>query len=1422
MNTTQYSIQMSSQINKTHSDTIQENIYKAKSTIIKKNKVKLNVKRYYECRLLEFNALDSDEINLEENDNESDESDNEVYSEKKKYVKRAFNIQMFGIDENGRKYSVTAINYCPFFYIKVGEDWNEKKKFELLSYIIDKLPNRNKAGEIKDMNIVKSKKLYGFDNEKLHNFVIIRFTTMSCYYTVKKLWYSSSSSTSCDLLFNNEALSLYEGHIPPLIRMFHINDISPSGWIKILRTDAYEFKGNSKKTTCDYELAVDYNKIESHRNKETPVPYKICSFDIEANSSHGDFPLPVKTYKKLCDQFLELFESIYFKKYNEKHSLINSQENVDDLFNKTTIQLYLELAITKALYHADNFNKKYANKLKNEDTLLKIQLNSVYLKYDVSGIEQSKMNKLKELFNDYIHLFIDKVYLKHKFDSFDNYSNISTHAFDAILKNSDINLGYEKNDDSKITLVNYFKDIKKSYSGNYNDDGEDAEDAEDATCDCEENIDNLDNIEDTKTKQNQAQKPKQRKKIKIIEKITSSIKYDTKQYTLKLDDPQELMHLLDTILNSTLPKVDGDKVTFIGSTFRINGQEKPYLNNCLVLGDCDKVDGSVIQPCPDEKTLLVEWTRLIQKENPDIIIGYNIFGFDYVFMFNRAVENGVDTEFLKLSRNKNESAGKMDYNTKKVNLHQLSIKIASGEYNLYYPQMNGRLQIDLLNYFRRDFNLEMYKLDFTAGYFISDKIKSIEYDTSLNKTKVTSKNLIGLENNSYIKIKETSHSDNYYNDGAKFIVSGLNVSEGCFYLDGKVSPNMKTKVSWCLSKDDVTPQEIFQFTNEGPAKKAIVAKYCIQDCNLVHELLKKIDVITGFVEMANICSVPLSFIVLRGQGIKLTSYVSKKCREKNTLMPTLNKNKTGEGYEGAIVLEPKTNLYLDDPVACVDYSSLYPSSMISENLCHSSKVWTKTYNLKNELIAFSGETDENCNFIYDNLPNMKYVDVEFDTYRYHRKTPKSAAVKIKSGKKVCRFAQYQDKKAILPSVLEELLFQRNATKKLMAKETDPFMKNIYDKRQLSIKVTANSIYGQTGAAVGDFFEPDVAASTTSTGRKLLTYAKRVIEEVYGDNVCETKSHGKVKTRAEYIYGDTDSVFFCFNLQEMDGTPIKGQKALEITIELAKEAGHMATKFLKKPHDLEYEKTFLPFCLLSKKRYVGMLYEDDPAPGACYRKSMGIVLKRRDNAPIVKDVYGGIIDILMKEKSIDKSLDYLNTMLMNMYDGKVALDKLIITKSLRGHYANPNQIAHKVLADRITLRDPGNKPNAGDRIPFVYIESKYKNTLQGDKIELPDYVVQHNLKIDYAHYITNQIMKPILQLYSLVLEKLPAVKTKRTLIQKIEREIETYSHLEHDKYIEKRESIRCKYVQKYLFDDVISLLKVKKSGNKTITSMFNKK
>ena len=213
--------------------------------------------------------------------------------------------------------------------------------------------------------------------------------------------------------------------------------------------------------------------------------------------------------------------------------------------------------------------------------------------------------------------------------------------------------------------------------------------------------------------------------------------------------------------------------------------------------------------------------------------------------------------------------------------------------------------------------------------------------------------------------------------------------------------------------------------------------------------------------------------------------------------------------------------------------------------------------------------------------------------------------------------------------------------------------------------------------------------------------------------------------------------------------------------------------------------------MAKKKYVGMLYEHDTEK--CALKFMGIVMKRRDNAKIVKDVYGGVIDILMKERDIVKSIDFVKKMLRSLVDGQIPIDKLIITKSLRSGYKKPLQMAHKVLADRIGKRDAGNKPKPGDRVRFVFVQTekvKKVKQLQGDKIETPEYIKEHKLQPDYAHYITNQIMKPLQQLFALILEDIPGFNKKE------------YAELSKDKEDKKVDIVRNKEVKKLVFSEFI--------------------
>ena len=196
---------------------------------------------------------------------------------------------------------------------------------------------------------------------------------------------------------------------------------------------------------------------------------------------------------------------------------------------------------------------------------------------------------------------------------------------------------------------------------------------------------------------------------------------------------------------------------------------------------------------------------------------------------------------------------------------------------------------------------------------------------------------------------------------------------------------------------------------------------------------------------------------------------------------------------------------------------------------------------------------------------------------------------------------------------------------------------------------------------------------------------------------------------------------------------------------------------------------------------------------------------------------------MKKQNIQEAVDFLKSCLQNIVEEKYSMDKLIITKSLRSGYKNPQSIAHKVLADRITARDPGNKLGPGDRIPFVYIASLNKKALQGEKIETPSFILDNGLKIDYSFYITNQIMKPVQQVFALVLEKMWESKNKFGKIKSFAKDVEILrKNTEESKFQDKLEQMKNKEVKILLFDEYLRETNNEKQGLQSLTKFLIKK
>ena len=181
---------------------------------------------------------------------------------------KEFLIQMFGINEKGDTVAIFVTGYTPFFYIKVGDNWTNATITGLAGQIRTDM-GKYYSDSIVSVKLIDKKTLYGFDGGKNHKFVLIKFKTEAAMRKAKGLWYLSKTTKEGGYKrtlkeegyeYGGVGTTLYEAQIPPLLRMFHIRQISPSGWIA-LPENSY-LKHKTKTTYCDYEYTINYDDIK--------------------------------------------------------------------------------------------------------------------------------------------------------------------------------------------------------------------------------------------------------------------------------------------------------------------------------------------------------------------------------------------------------------------------------------------------------------------------------------------------------------------------------------------------------------------------------------------------------------------------------------------------------------------------------------------------------------------------------------------------------------------------------------------------------------------------------------------------------------------------------------------------------------------------------------------------------------------------------------------------------------------------------------------------------------------------------------------------------------------------------------------------------------------------------------------------------
>ncbi|KAG4082525.1 DNA/RNA polymerase [Neocallimastix lanati (nom. inval.)] len=629
-------------------------------------------------------------------------------------------------------------------------------------------------------------------------------------------------------------------------------------------------------------------------------------------------------------------------------------------------------------------------------------------------------------------------------------------------------------------------------------------------------------------------------------------------------------------------------------------------------------------------------SRIDKKFDPDIIIGFNTFGFDYKYLAQRAgMYLSIDTKETPFSA------------SRILNKPSQFNNLMGDEVELYIP---GRIAVDIYKY-AKSLNLPSSNLN-----YVSEQL--------LNKHKID------------LPYKEM------------------------FYL-------------------------IYENTEESLHK---VAKYCVMDSILTLNIFNVSHQWIQLLEVAKISRIRIDEVYKTGQSKKFSNLLYKYSYDNNICIDLDQSNI--QGYKGATVIEPKPGVY--DYCTMLDFTSLYPSVIITHNIC------------------------------YTTLLDSSTID----------KYPKDSYHRIDIGDKVYYYTKNHI--GILPQMMKVLLSERVRYKNLM-KESSGADYIIYDKRQYALKIQANSIYGCLGSSSLKFlrFLPG-AECTTGMGRNYLNKAINIIQE---------------KTKFHVIYGDTDSClieykkekksfFEMYYSQNKNSNKINNNENnnnnnnniindnenvqnnnldhfdTDKFVKECKEVSNIVTNLLPEGMHLKYENTFSRMLIISKKKYSGILADKDKP--TLYIK--GIDLIKKNTCIFIRDYYKIFLYMILYKYPKKLIKEKVIKMKKELLAGEVPFEKLIMRLSIGPKYKNKS---YYVLLFINNHKRYNLDYKVGEKINYVIIKttnfsfSKDSN-LFGDKImslDLYNNLKEKSLKdkniivpkLDYNYYYNHYVRKGLINL-----------------------------------------------------------------------------
>lgn len=251
-----------------------------------------------------------------------------------------------------------------------------------------------------------------------------------------------------------------------------------------------------------------------------------------------------------------------------------------------------------------------------------------------------------------------------------------------------------------------------------------------------------------------------------------------------------------------------------------------------------------------------------------------------------------------------------------------------------------------------------------------------------------------------------------------------------------------------------------------------------------------------------------------------------------------------------------------------------------------------------------------------------------------------------------------------------------------------------------------------------------------------------------------------------VYGDTDSVFFTPIIQAfaVDGVTEITSTLTEVDIRYIEKAlgeavGTFVSQIAPPPMNLAYEKILHRPLLANRKRYAAIKFENDMMKGVALVMGLGIC--RKDTPDYIKSILVMMLSHFQASTPMEEIIAEIKEKIDYLLEGKVPLDQLVLTCSIKAHYANPDNVKQVRLAARIAAREPAKAPKPGDRVQFLHIVPKGMNMILdryridpikvGERIETPDFVEKEHLPLDYYHYIVKILFNQMMQYFGLAID-----------------------------------------------------------------------